>query len=405
MAWIVRALLRLRLRLRSSGAGGRRAGRETAGVITTTMNQKMKRQQINGPISGQAQTQKQEQQRGAAQPQAEAPAQARLAGASTAASGGHGPAQASECPAPAAGSRPAAGALQRFVPAKQAQVLRVLWRDRGEALWRSARAADQLNRVLLRFGHGLEEDAQAPGGLGEGSRSGPLLVPEQPGVRTVQGVPLEGLPDAVRLVITGLEADKKSARKDVTAATAAVVHYVESREWPTGRGEVPGTELLPVLQTTPGVGPITALTWLVGVIDPRRFEHARQVRAFCRCDPASGRFGRRWSRGRPSGNLELRWALMHAAASLVRRATEELGQWGRNLAGRHERGGYWKAVEAVARRMASALWQVHLRCEPFRYQGYRLKLRAVERQDQPGVKLVVERSKDEGEEGTLNLEA
>jgi hypothetical protein len=165
----------------------------------------------------------------------------------------------------------------------------------------------------------------------------------------------------------------RSALKAVRAATNATLEFVRSRKWPTGGPDISGADLYDLLRTVPGVGETTALTWLAEVTDPRRFDHPKQVAAYCGCDPSlKVSAGKVTTHVRRAGNERLHQALLYAASGLLRRTGDPIGQWGRSIAGRHKKGGHRKACGAVARRIAAGLWHVHRKAEPFSYAQYYL---------------------------------
>jgi hypothetical protein len=139
--------------------------------------------------------------------------------------------------------------------------------------------------------------------------------------------------------------------------------------WKTEKGEITGKELLNLLTSVPGIGEITATTWLTEVIDPFRFNNAKQVAAFCGCDPSLKiSAGKVTAQTRRKGNAELHHALTRAAGTCIQRKNEPFGQWGNSL---YARTGKWKkAVGAVARRLSQALYYVHKKGELFTYDGY-----------------------------------
>jgi transposase len=256
-----------------------------------------------------------------------------------------------------------------FIPAEQAQVLRVIWARRREMARRATRAANQLNNIVLRFGYTFGADVPMRSMQGESILSD--LVDGRPA--GVAGAPPDSLPAEVRPVVSALLTDLRSDLKEARAAVVASENYVRARDWPTGTATLPGAKLLEILRTVPGVGATTALSWLAEITDPRRFANAKQVSAFCGCDPSlKVSAGKVTSYVRRQGNLRLHQALLYAATGLLRRPEDAFGQWGRSIAGRHKKGGHKKACGAIARRLACALWEVHRRGVPFSYEKYTL---------------------------------
>ena len=111
-----------------------------------------------------------------------------------------------------------------------------------------------------------------------------------------------------------------------------------------------------LLQTAPGVGPITAAAFVYTIRDPGRFRTGRDVSAYLGLVPSLYASGQTCRRGRITkrGSRQMRWLLTMAANALLRaRRTSALQVWGRALA---ERVGRKKAVVAVARKLAMVLW-------------------------------------------------
>jgi transposase len=112
-----------------------------------------------------------------------------------------------------------------------------------------------------------------------------------------------------------------------------------------------------LLRTMPGVGPITAATF-VSVIDwPERFRSAHQVEAYLGLVPAEDSSGARERKGRITkhGNRSLRMLLVEAAWSTLRARAPSapLKAWAEVVA---ERRGRRIAAVALARRIAGILW-------------------------------------------------
>jgi hypothetical protein len=129
---------------------------------------------------------------------------------------------------------------------------------------------------------------------------------------------------------------------------------------------------LDLLKTVPGVGQVTAVTWLSEVVDHKRFATSEQVAAYCGCDPSlKVSAGKVTDFVRRRGNLRLHKALLYAASSEMRNPVGTLAQWGQSIAGRHRKGGYRKATGALARRIACGLWHVQRLAKPFDTAQYR----------------------------------
>lgn len=122
------------------------------------------------------------------------------------------------------------------------------------------------------------------------------------------------------------------------------------------------------LMTVPGVGPITALTYIASIEDPRRFPNSEDVGAYAGLVPRRNQSGERDTRGQISkaGDPLLRRALYEAANSLLTRVKRPfaLQQWGQAIAA--SKGGK-RARTAVARKLAVLLHSLWLNETEFRW--------------------------------------
>ncbi|MGH7048272.1 MAG: IS110 family transposase [Stellaceae bacterium] len=115
-----------------------------------------------------------------------------------------------------------------------------------------------------------------------------------------------------------------------------------------------------LLMSAPGVGAITALTYVGTVEDPQLFHRARAVGAWLGLTPRRYQSGEIDTTGRTRcGDPLLRTALYEAANQILTRShlDSALKRWGLMLKGRN---GHKKAVVAVARKLAvilHAMWK------------------------------------------------
>lgn len=113
-----------------------------------------------------------------------------------------------------------------------------------------------------------------------------------------------------------------------------------------------------LLDTAPGIGPVTAATFVATVDRADRFVGPHQLEAYLGLVPREYSSGERQSRGRitKSGNTRLRCLLIEAAWSIVnypKPETAALRQWTLSIA---KRRGMPRAVVALARRLAGILF-------------------------------------------------
>lgn len=147
-------------------------------------------------------------------------------------------------------------------------------------------------------------------------------------------------------------------------AIATLNGFIEERSQAVRQSSAddPATRLL---QTIPGVGPISASIYVTVVADPFRFPSGRAVGAYLGLVPRLYESGKTSRRGRITkhGNSQARWALTMAANGLLRSKTDShLQRWAHELA---ERVGRKKACVAVARKLAAVMWAVWKSGRPF----------------------------------------
>jgi transposase len=120
-------------------------------------------------------------------------------------------------------------------------------------------------------------------------------------------------------------------------------------------------ELCRRFMAIPGVGPVTALSFMTSIDDPSRFRRSRDVAAYF------GLTSRRWQSGSSidvqgriskAGDPDVRRALYEAASAMLTRfrGKDKVKTWGLMLA---KRGCHHKAAVAVARKLAvimHAMW-------------------------------------------------
>lgn len=123
------------------------------------------------------------------------------------------------------------------------------------------------------------------------------------------------------------------------------------------------------LMTVPGVGPITALTYVCSIEDPTRFAHSNDAGAYAGLVPRRFQSGERDTKGRISraGDANLRHSLYEAANILLSRVKKPfpLQTWGKALA--VTKGGK-RARVAVARKLAALLHKLWSSNERFDWE-------------------------------------
>ncbi len=123
-----------------------------------------------------------------------------------------------------------------------------------------------------------------------------------------------------------------------------------------------------LLMTMPGVGPVTALTFVTAVDDPTRFRRTRDIGAWAGLTPKRSQSGERDVSGgiTRTGDVALRTALFQAATVMLH-ASRKMNwpkSWALRIATR--RGGK-RATTALARRMAMVLLRMWRDGTEFRF--------------------------------------
>jgi transposase len=129
------------------------------------------------------------------------------------------------------------------------------------------------------------------------------------------------------------------------------------------------------LQQVQGVGPITALTFVLTLDDPERFEHSRDVGCFVGLRPKSRQSGGREPEMRISkeGDPYLRKLLVQCSQYILSRRgpDTDLKRWGQQIADKGKKKAKRRAVVAVARKLAVLLHRLWVTGEGYEPQRHR----------------------------------
>ena len=132
----------------------------------------------------------------------------------------------------------------------------------------------------------------------------------------------------------------------------------------------PQTQLLRQVR---GVGPITALFYVLTIWDPERFKKSRSVGSYLGLRPRQDESGASSPQLRitKAGDSELRRLLVQCAQYILGAFGEDsdLRRWGLMLAGRGGKNAKKRAIVAVARKLAvllHSLWTTGENYEPLR---------------------------------------
>jgi len=265
---------------------------------------------------------------------------------------------------------------ESFVVPPEIQELRLLMRQRESHQRQCTAISNRINNYILRFGHTIGSTGSVRGitnrTIIEDMCEESFEYTEFPS--DIQGgrfICPEGLPDEVKKLIKGMYAEFDVHQSEMKKYQKMAMEHAKRIYWETDGGKVKGAELIKNLMSVPSVGEMMALTWLSEVVTPSRFDLPQKLSAYCGCDPSlKVSAGKVTSQTRRMGNKRLHFQLTTIAGTCINRHSEPFGQWGYALYKKHAKGGYKKACGAVARRIAIALYYIHKRNEPFRYDQY-----------------------------------
>jgi transposase len=264
-----------------------------------------------------------------------------------------------------------------YFPPLAVQELRVYARARRSANRNGNRFINAIGTILLSWGYtfgsrgSLASSAVRP--VLEDLIEGRPVSAHPAFVAWDSGVPVPpGICDLMRRHLQSHDAARAEARR----LEALIRDGIRALDWSTGDEPANGKALLDILQTIPGVGGQTAMTWLLEVGDLTRFPTAKAVQAYAGFDPtlrvSAGKVTQHAMR---KGNKVLHQAFIQAAQSVLRRSDTPLGWWGQQLVKKRARGGWQRAVGAIGRRLVAACYYCHYRREPYQDTSYLLGLR------------------------------
>jgi transposase len=264
-----------------------------------------------------------------------------------------------------------------FVVSPEIQEFRLLMRQRAHHIKMCTNVSNRINNYILRFGHTLGSGGSvrhaANRALIEDMCSEDFVynAAKMLSVENGRFICPEGLPPEVGRLIMEMYDDFDNHSEKAKHFEKAALDYAKGIQWETDAGYVSGEELVKNLKTIPSVGDITALVWLSEVVTPLRFETAKHLSAYCGCDPSlKVSADKVTSHVRRKGNNKLHYQLVKVAGTCINRHSEAFGKWGYQIFKKHTKGGYKKATGAVARRIATAMYYVHKKNEPFSYDKY-----------------------------------
>jgi transposase len=255
------------------------------------------------------------------------------------------------------------------------QELRVLANQRSRLVAERSRLSNRINSDLLRFGHVV-------GQLGKINGSVVRALIEDFCTNGSVAMHCDHFSDARIPAGVVRVFDQRWKRIDaldqeIKMIEELCIKQVDGLTWRIGEGRTAsGRQLRLNLESIPGVGIQTVITWLGEVGDITRFNAVNKLLAYAGLDPSDPiSAGKVTGTKIRKGNARLHGALRNAARAMFEHAPLcKFSMWARGSMGRHPRGGKAKAIHALARRVGKALYYCHLKNEPFDDSGYQALL-------------------------------
>jgi transposase len=264
---------------------------------------------------------------------------------------------------------------ESWMAPEEIQELRVLTIQRGKLVAERSRLTNRINGDMLRFGH-------AVGQLGR--INGPVVRALIEDFCTSGSVGMHKehfsdirIPPGVVFTINQRWKRIDEIEQEIKAIEELCIQRAVGLTWRIGNNRTAcGQQLVANLKSIPGVGRQTVLTWLAEVGDITRFDTPNKLLAYSGLDPSDQiSAGKVTGTKTRKGNARLHGALRNAARGALNHApSSQFSRWARAYMGRRSGGGKSKAIRALARRIAKAMYYCHRKNEPFDESGYQALL-------------------------------
>lgn len=255
-----------------------------------------------------------------------------------------------------------------YVPDEDINELRVMVNERDYYSRLSTKINNRISNTLTRFGYTISREGSIT--LNVKIRNIVTnLIAEEPIIP--DSFHLEPIPEVTRAMLREdyLLFDQFSKRSD--EYKEKMIAKATSMTWETGEGLISGTDMINMLCTAPQVGKITAVVWLANIVTPLRFPNAKALAAYCGLDPSvKTSAGKKTSDKKRGGNIVLHKTLCSCANRLLSHPSEMFGRWGNSLVKKGTSRN--RARNAVARKLAVALYYMMLYSKAFSYEKYDL---------------------------------
>lgn len=257
---------------------------------------------------------------------------------------------------------------ESYISPSSVKELRLLVAERMHFVKLSTQCSNRINNAIIRFGMTIGRNGSVVN-----NRDIRSIVEDQASdsPSAFSSLCPVGIPADVRPVIRREYEKHDEFQSYVSEYDERIRNKVLSMQWETASGMLPGKDMLGLIMTAPQVGEISAIIWLTYIITPNRFPNAKAVSAYCGLDPSLKISARHVTSTVKRGGCKiLHRTLTSCADRLLRNHTEAFGQWGYNM---YLQTGKWKkASNAVARKLAVALYYMMLTGQAFSYEKYNL---------------------------------
>ena len=258
---------------------------------------------------------------------------------------------------------------ESYIVPDDVQVIRTLNLQRSHCERNANRIGNNINSELLRYGVNLGREGSVV--LDKDVRN---LVLDQLSERPQMepGCTTDLIPSEVKSVLKNSYLAWDEQKSKSLEFSKQIREKVYASNWQCGEGLVDGKKILTLLQTVPGIGEVTAITWLTTVICSHRFDNYLKCSAYCGFDPSNATSAGKVTSGKKrKGTLDIHSKLCQAASVLINHASEPFGRWAAQILQRS--GSFAKARAALGRKLCIALYYVQKKGVEFSYDQYRLE--------------------------------
>lgn len=258
---------------------------------------------------------------------------------------------------------------ESFIPSVAVQELRLRIAERNNYKRMGSRVSNHINNGILRFGFTVGRDGSVTRSKIVRAIVEDQLSDEPSG--SWSNICLNGIPPDIWQSFIEQYNQYDHLRELEKGFKQQLIVKAKSMEWETKDGLRSGDELFSIITSVPGVGEVTVAVWLANIITPLLFPNSNALAAYCGLDPSLKISAKKvTSTVKRGGHKDLHAALFMCASVLIKNHNGMFGKWGFTL---HKQTGRWKkATIAVARKLAVALYYMHMNAVEFSYDQYNL---------------------------------